>query len=81
MFCVNCKKEMIDSTTKMEVPGKESAVEVVNVPCSVCPGCNARVVDGVTVAVVQKGAKKCKDATLDFDKLGGVGIMAGKIPL
>ena len=81
MFCANCKKEMSDSTTKMEVPGKESTVSVVNVPCSVCPDCKAQVVDGVTAAVAHKGAKKCKDATLDFDKIGGIGIVAGKMSI
>lgn len=81
MFCVNCKKEMNDSTTKMEVPGKESTVEVVNVPCSVCPDCNAQVVDGVTMAIAKKVAKKSKEATLDFEKTGGLGITAGKLVL
>lgn len=79
MYCANCKKEMKDSTTKMEAPGKERTVEVVNVPSSVCPNCEAQVVDGITAGLVYKSVKKCKEATLDFEKLGGIGLMAGKL--
>lgn len=79
MYCVNCKKEMKDSTTKMEAPSKESTVEVLNIPSSICPNCEAQVVDSITAALVHKSAKKCKEATLDFDKLSGIGIMAGKL--
>ncbi|MGM0166502.1 hypothetical protein IGI39_001462 [Enterococcus sp. AZ135] len=79
MFCVNCKEEMKDSKTNMQVPGKESTIEVVNVPSSICPKCDAQVVDGITTALVHKSAKKVKKATLDFDKMSGIGLMAGKI--
>ena len=70
---------MKDSTTEMEFPGGKNMVKVVNVPCSVCPKCNARVVVSLTVGVVRKAASNCKDDTLDFDKMKGIGIIAGKL--
>lgn len=79
MFCANCKVDLNDSTTEMEASGKEGMVKVVNVPCSVCPNCNACVVDSVSAKVARKAAGKCKDDTLDFVKIAGIGIMAGKI--
>ncbi len=81
MFCAVCKVDLNDSTTEMEVSGKDGMVKVVNVPCAVCPSCNACVVDSLSAEVVRKAAKKSKDDTLDFDKMKGVGIMAGKISL
>jgi YgiT-type zinc finger domain-containing protein len=70
---------MNDSTTKLELPGKEGTVSVENVPCSVCSQCGAQVVDSISFAVAKKGAAKSKMETLDFEKMSGIGIMAGKI--
>jgi YgiT-type zinc finger domain-containing protein len=79
MFCDSCKVEMNDSTTMLELDGKETTVKMVHVPCSVCPKCGARVVDGVTLNLAKKAASKCKEATVDFDKMRGLGLIAGKI--
>ncbi len=79
MFCASCNVPMNDSTTKLKVPGKENTVEVTNIPCSVCPTCNTKVIDSVTIALVHKTGKKIRDATLDFEKIHGISIIAGKI--
>jgi YgiT-type zinc finger domain-containing protein len=81
MYCDVCKLEMNDSTTKMELPGKTGTVQVENVPCSVCPQCGARIVDGISFGIANKAAAKCKEDSLDFSKMSGVGLMAGKITL
>jgi YgiT-type zinc finger domain-containing protein len=79
MYCDVCKVEMNDSTTKMELPGKAGAVQIENVPCSVCPQCGARIVDGISFGIAKKAAVKCKEDRLDFEKIGGLALMAGKI--
>ncbi len=79
MFCSNCKVEMTESTTVIEAPGKDITVKVLNVPCSVCPQCNACIVDTLPTGLAQKAASKSKDVFLDFDKIRGIGVLAGKI--
>jgi YgiT-type zinc finger domain-containing protein len=81
MYCDVCKVEMNDSTTVLELKGKENMVNVEKVPCSACPQCGARVVDGITMGIAKKSAGKCKDNSMDFEKMGGIGVMAGKITL
>ncbi len=79
MYCANCKVEMNEAKTKMEVPGKEGTVVVTNVPCSVCPVCNATIIDSLSTSLAQKAGKKVKASTLDFEKMHGISIVAGKL--